>query len=397
MKILFVHEVGYLEKPIFEMSELPELLNLQGHEVYFLDFVESPGFRNPRVQFIAGRRFPSAKVGLIHSNPVGGGTFSRIITSLYAVPFLWLLFWRLRPDVIVSYAVPTLGWQSALVGRIIGIPVIYRAIDVSHMLRKGWFAPLVRFSERLLVLLATAVSTHNAALRTYLREIDPRRQKLISIHLPPQIVDSNPTEDRRTVRHNLGKNESDVLVVFLGTLFDFTGLEELIKRHISATRHSWTLLVIGDGPAGKNLRKMSEKVSDLNLIIHLGFVSYDLIWNYLHAADIAINPFRHSLITNSALPNKTFQYLAAGLPTISMNLSGSRTTIGEDNGVVWVEDGEELFAEINKLSRETERRQLLARQAKKFFREHFDQRQENNLQALQFSEFLKMHSEKGYV
>ncbi len=40
MRILFLHEVNYLEKPIFEMHEFPEHLAALGHEVGFVQFPE---------------------------------------------------------------------------------------------------------------------------------------------------------------------------------------------------------------------------------------------------------------------------------------------------------------------------------------------------------------------
>ena len=41
MRVLFVHEVSFLDKPIFEMHEFPEYLASRGHEVHFVDFLEN--------------------------------------------------------------------------------------------------------------------------------------------------------------------------------------------------------------------------------------------------------------------------------------------------------------------------------------------------------------------
>ena len=40
MKILFVHEVNWRKKPIYEIHDYPELLSLRGHEISFIDFPE---------------------------------------------------------------------------------------------------------------------------------------------------------------------------------------------------------------------------------------------------------------------------------------------------------------------------------------------------------------------
>ena len=40
MKILFVHEVNWRTKVVYEVHDYPELLSLAGHEVVFIDFPE---------------------------------------------------------------------------------------------------------------------------------------------------------------------------------------------------------------------------------------------------------------------------------------------------------------------------------------------------------------------
>ena len=40
MRLLFIHEVNYRDKVVFEMHDFPELLALAGHDVTFIDFGE---------------------------------------------------------------------------------------------------------------------------------------------------------------------------------------------------------------------------------------------------------------------------------------------------------------------------------------------------------------------
>ena len=44
MKLLFIHEVSYRKKVIFEMHEIPELLAVRGHDITFLEFDEGGKF-----------------------------------------------------------------------------------------------------------------------------------------------------------------------------------------------------------------------------------------------------------------------------------------------------------------------------------------------------------------
>ena len=92
MKILFIHEVNYRNKVIFEMHEFPELLSLAGHEVHFLEFPEGTGIRNVSIrtssELISGRAYPDAKIHLITPPTVGGGFIDRVIAPVTIVPQL---------------------------------------------------------------------------------------------------------------------------------------------------------------------------------------------------------------------------------------------------------------------------------------------------------------------
>jgi hypothetical protein len=69
MKILFVHEVDYQEKVIFEMHEIPEMLANRGHDVSFVDFPEHERLWPPRLRMkrekIEGRVVSNSEIKLI--------------------------------------------------------------------------------------------------------------------------------------------------------------------------------------------------------------------------------------------------------------------------------------------------------------------------------------------
>ena len=67
-------------------------------------------------------------------------------------------------------------------------------------------------------------------------------------------------------------------------------------------------------------------------VVFTGRIEYEDLPEYLRLADVAINPFEHSLTTDCALPHKVLQYLAVGLPTISTDLAGLVGVLGHDSG-----------------------------------------------------------------
>jgi len=97
-------------------------------------------------------------------------------------------------------------------------------------------------------------------------------------------------------------------------------------------------------------------------VIMPGFISYDELTEHLCLADVAINTFESSLVTNCALPWKVVQYLACGLPVVSTRLAGLQGLVPEGHGVLY-QDLDQGFATAvsNLLLDDTARRQQMDR------------------------------------
>ena len=151
MRILFLHEVGYLEKPIFEMHEFPEHLAARGHEVAFADYPETPTHQTAS-RFgvvVEGRVLSGVSLRLYSQKAVFPGIVGRLL-AVFLFPFFFhRVLSHFKPDIVVSFAVPTSGWQAAIICRVQRIPLVFRALDVSHRIRRSMFASLIKVAERL--------------------------------------------------------------------------------------------------------------------------------------------------------------------------------------------------------------------------------------------------------
>jgi len=66
---------------------------------------------------------------------------------------------------------------------------------------------------------------------------------------------------------------------------------------------------------------------------------------YFAISDVGINPMESALVSQTALPNKVLQYMAANLPIVSTDLPGLRSELGDSDALrlvsgptrVWVE------------------------------------------------------------
>lgn len=358
MKILFIHEVNYRSKVIFEMHEFPEMLAIAGHEVHFLEFPEGIGIRNAamrtRSNLISGRAYPEAKINLITPPNIGGGFFDRLLAPITALPQLRKLISRDGFDVVMLYAVPTSGWQTVRIAKKAGVPVVFRALDVSHLIRKGLTSQLVKLAERYVYRRATIISANNLFLGEYVTNLGKRMDSPI-VNFPPLDLDHFAIKNRRHMRNVMLIDQDSFVVTYMGSLFPFSGLLQVVSDFSLYSEPDDRLLIIGGGEIENELR---EKVKDLKLenkVIFTGVISYEELPDYLSVSDVLINPFESTLVTNLALPHKVLQYLAIGIPTVSTKLSGLFESLGDAAGIYWVDSPDKIvktFLQIKQQGKE---------------------------------------------
>ena len=345
MKILFIHEVNYRSKVIFEMHEFPELLAIAGHEVHFLEFPEGTGIRNASIRtkynLISGRAYPEAKINLITPPTIGGGFIDRMLASIAVVPLLRKLISKGEFDVVVLYAVPTSGWQTVKLAKKAGVPVVFRALDVSHLIRKGLTSALVQMAEKYVYRRATVISANNRVLGNYVTKLGGRHDSAL-VNFPPLDLGHFTSKNRNQMRINMSIAQDSFVATYMGSLFSFSGLLQVISDFALLSEPEDLLVIIGGGGIENELR---NKVKELKLekrVIFTGVISYANLPDYLSISDVLINPFESTLVSNLALPHKVLQYLATGIPTVSTKLSGLSESVGDSAGIYWVDSPDQI-------------------------------------------------------
>ena len=360
MRILFVHEVNWKTKPVFEIHDYPELLSLRGHEVYFLDFPENEKlcsfikfetFRTKTARNLT-RAHKSSSVNVITAGRICGAPLDRLLHSVTFVPLLIKTIRRTNCHAIVLYGVPTNGWQTILISKMLNIPVLFRAIDVSHKLRKSIFWPLVFAAEKFVYKRAKFISVNNESLRDHCVNLGAKYEN-ISVDYPGLDLERfKPKPTNLKLKISLGFNSDDKIILFMGTLYRFAGLSTFLEliRDTLKLDDCLKILIIGDGEALFSIKDTIRRLGLENHVVMPGFVKYDELPDYLNLADIAINTFEPGLVTDSSLPWKVVQYLACGLPTISTPLRGLMSYTGDSSDTIVYKKLDSTFVDaINKL------------------------------------------------
>jgi len=332
MRFLFVHEVNWREKVTYEVHDIPELLSIAGHEVTFIDFPEfaktDPRNRNLGLKtsraFSQSHAHPGSKVDVFTPGGVVAGDLRRYFATFTFVPLCWRTVRKRNIDVVVLYGVPTNGWQTVLLAKILKVPVIFRAIDIAHLLRDTRFKNLVKIAERYIYRNVAHISAHNEALRNYCVSLGASTNN-VSIDFPSvDLARFKPHLRDEMLASSLGIQSGQKVVLFRGTLYRFAGLEIFIELFADYLRQNsdTCLLIVGSGEAEATVRKTIIKHGLEKQVIMRPFVSYDDLVRHICLADVSVNTFIPSLVTHCVLPGRVLQSMACGVPVVSTPLQG---------------------------------------------------------------------------
>jgi len=356
LKILFVHEVSYRKKVIFEMHEFPELMAIRGHEVSFLEFDEGRKFwgdrKPPREETICGRVHVDAEVNLYRPFQIGIPGLDRLFVVLTVLLELRRFFRQNNFDVVVLYAVPTYGLQTLWFSRKYRVPVMFRALDVSHKIRSSILSPAIRWVERIIYKAADSLSANNEAMASYCNELG-KRTGPTRVHYPPLDLDYFQGASRDILlRQSLGFTDEDRVLVYMGSFFYFSGLVDALREFggLTDANSGLKFLLIGGGEQGQELRKLVAELGLQEKVVFTGFIGYEDLPRYLKVADVAVNTLEPTLVANVAFPNKVLQYLAAGLPVVSTKLDGLFSTFHSESSIVWESDAASAVRKACKLT-----------------------------------------------
>ena len=326
MNILLVCEIDYLRKVVFDVHMLPEAMSMRGHNVYVIDY-ESMWEKgvNSQKEVDVARVFPEAVVHLIRPCFIKIGGLSRLSAFVSHYFAIKKVLTEKNIDVIILYSVPTNGLQTVYLARKYNIPVVFRSLDVlNKLVTYSAFRPITKMLEKYVYSHVDRALTLTTRLSDYMIELGTKPEKVTVLPMP---VDTNifhpSTDGVNEVRGKWGLQGKKV-VLFMGTLFDFSGLDEFIPqfRYVLHWFPEARLLIVGDGTQRPLLESIIKLAELENEVIITGFQPYQDMPKYINLADVCINSFRVNDITRDIFPGKTVQFLACGKPLVNTSLSG---------------------------------------------------------------------------
>jgi len=385
MNVLFVHEVDWLNKVVLDFHNLSELLSLLNHRVYAVDYenkwskngcLNMGSFNTEEIDGVS-RALPGASVCLRRPGFIKIPVVSRLSAGITHYFEIQRVIKEKKIDVIMLYSVPTNGMQVIYLARKLGIPVVFRAIDILHRLViYPVLRPVTKFLEKRVYPKADAVLAITPQYARYIIDMGAAESRVKLLLLPIDTGIFHPSVDCSEVREKWGFGEKDRVVVFIGTLYNFSGLDGFIRQFPRVIERvpEAKLLIVGDGPQRPELEKIITGMGLTKQVIIIGFQPYDTMPQYISLATVCINPFLNTDATRDIFPGKIVQYVACGRATVATPLPGITTLLpGESHGVVYADSDADIAAEVISLIESDERRHRLETAGLDYIKENHDQ------------------------
>jgi len=172
---------------------------------------------------------------------------------------------------------------------------------------------------------------------------------------------------RLQMRQELGFADSDQVIIYIGTLVKSRRPVRMLEtfEQVAKARPEARLMMVGGSDQLPELIAWGEAHQLADRITFTGRVPYDVIQNYVAAADIGFAYYPSLAVYQANVPLKTAELLAAGLPTVATDTEGNRIYIThEENGLLAKDDPTLLAKAILRLFDEPELTERLRNNAK---------------------------------
>jgi len=364
MNILIIHEIDWLKKVIYEPHHLAELFSMKGHNVFVIDCREPDakslidGFHTSTITNF-NRVYKNASITLFRLPSLLIKGLNRATYFLACQNIIKKIVQENKIDIIWLYGLASNGMQSVKVAKEFNLPIIQRQLDVSHeLVRIPLLKQLTRKCEKFVTSNVSKVLCGARPLIDYTIEMGAKEENVeyFPLGFDPQTF--KPMAKDQHLAHKLGISDNDKVILFVGTIYEFSGLENIIQNFetIKSKVKEIKFLIVGGGLDFEKIKSLVNKKKLQSDVILTNFKPQHEIPKFISLADVCINSFEINKITDRIIPIKIIEYLACGKPVLSTPLKGTIDLLPkEDFGIIYsqydsfVENLSELLTNTEKL------------------------------------------------
>ncbi|HKR30818.1 MAG TPA: glycosyltransferase family 4 protein [Terriglobales bacterium] len=395
MRILLIHQAfcGPNDPGGTRHYEIAKELVAEGHEVTIVtsrynylsgglkaEHLYPPGFHV---------HFASTLIGLHRSY------FMRILSFLsFALSSLFVALGAGPQDVILGTSPPIFqAVTAAIVAIVLRRPFVLEVRDLwpefaisLGVLRNSLLVWLARLMETMLYTCAKSIVVNSPAFENYLQKRGVPKSKIEIVPNGADISMFHPESRGESFRraHRLIDN---FVVMYAGALGLANGVEVLLEAaSLLRNERRIQLVLVGSGKHERQLRCEAE-LRKLPNVLFVPAQPKERIPEILAAADACVATLANAPALQVTFPNKVFDYMAAGRPTVLAVEGPIREVIEKSGGGVCIAPGDSkaLAQAILALRDSSSLRAEMGAKARKHVEENFNRTQ----QAQRFLEVLK--------
>lgn len=261
-----------------------------------------------------------------------------LLNDIFGFPLFFSPIWLARinrvasrhaVDLIIVRDLP-MAPAALVVGRLRKIPVILDMAECyPELIRLIWKFEPFRFANFFIrnPLLADFIEKIVTTKMDHLWVmIEESKNRLIDKGVSPEkisIVSNTPVQERfekaqPTFPGALRNNKNKLKILYAGFVNYSRGLDTAIQAipYLLEKDIDTFLVIIGNGTAEGSLKKQAETLGVSNRVSFEGWVDNQLIPGYVASSDICLVPHHRCSHWDNTIPNKLFDYMAAGKPVI---------------------------------------------------------------------------------
>ena len=343
MNILIIHEVDWLKKVTYEIHHLSELFSLQGHKVYAVDIPDPGNLSFDKITRTNiedyNRVYEKSSVKILRTPVIPIKGLNRLSAYFTSYRFIKKILSDYQIDIAFVYSIVNNIKGTIRACKELDIPMIHRTFDVVHeLMEEKYLSKLVYKIEKESYPKFNLVIANTPFMKTWSEEMGANNVIVI-----PQGVDASIMKKLakdKELQKNLKISNQDRVVMYLGSIHSISGLPFILNSipKIIQTIPNFKLLIVGGGIYLENLKNISKKLKIEDKVIFVGYVPYVDIPRYCSLAELCINPFEITDMTNKLSPAKIFDLLACGKSVLATPLEGMLYDFPKESNTVIYEN-----------------------------------------------------------
>ena len=356
MKILLVQDAEWRKNGPHQQHHLMELLSLRGHEIMVIGFDQH--WRNEKKSLISKkivindvcRFYDGAKVKFIRPTFIKFPILDYISFLFSSRKEIKKQINEFNPDIIIGFSSVLSNYWGMLYAKKNNIPYMYYWYDIVHKLnvpRKfSWLAEII---EKKIIKNSDSIVVINEVLKDYIIDFGAEEKITSVISGGVNLERFNPEKvDSKYFRNKYGISDDDLVLFFMGWLYQFSGLKEVVLElsKIKESHPYIKLLIVGDGDAYEDLKEIIKSKNLEDIVIMAGRMPFEDIPKLISSSDICLLPAYNNEIMSDIVPIKLYEYLAMHKPIISTKLPGVVTEFGKNNGIIYVDKPEDVIETV---------------------------------------------------